>query len=235
MLYAVGRRSVSKSQTVTISLRGKEVEEMLNESKQDARPLDSVPLAVNDARYAYHEAGHAVAAAVLRFPFRSSGIHIDRNGWGTTLIVPPSLGCSSPSSDLQVSQKRMLIVLLAGLVAQKGFFSDSSNNSAASDEKKIQQYLDAIYRMDETSKSMARKHLEERADSLVEKFRDVIEEVAKTLWAKECTTRVENWESRLTLEKTVGATEIAEILRKYNISCRVDDSAIEDDPSKIAD
>jgi hypothetical protein len=74
---------------------------------------------MTDARYAYHEAGHAVAAAVLGFPFRSSGIHLDRNGMGTTLIVRPSHECSSPFSDLQARQTRMVIVLFAGLSAQE--------------------------------------------------------------------------------------------------------------------
>jgi hypothetical protein len=62
---------------------------------------------MSDARYAYHEAGHAVAAAVLGFPFRSSGIHIDRDGVGTALIVRPSRKCSSAFSNLQTSKTRM--------------------------------------------------------------------------------------------------------------------------------
>ena len=190
---------------------------------------------MSDARYAYHEAGHAVAAAVLGFPFRSSGIHIDRDGRGVTLIVRPSLECSSPFSDLQASQTRMVIVLFAGLLAQKTFFPDSSNNSAARDELEIQQYLDAIYRMDKTSESIAREHLKQKADRIVDKFGDAIKKVAETLCARECTTRVENWDSTLPLEKTVGAFEIVEILKKWNISCSVNDVTIEDGPTTVED
>lgn len=63
---------------------------------------------MRDARYAYHEAGRAVAAAVLGFPFRSSGIHIDRDGVGTALIVRSSRKCSSAFSNLRTSKTRMV-------------------------------------------------------------------------------------------------------------------------------
>src|SRR5437879_8727955 len=116
---------------------------------------------MSDARYAYHEAGHAVAAAILGFPFRSSGIHIDHDGVGVTLVVRPSRKCSSPCSDLQTSQTRMVIVLFAGLLAQKKFCLDSSNKSAADDELKINQYLGAIYQTDETAELIARDYLKQ--------------------------------------------------------------------------
>ena len=190
---------------------------------------------MSDARYAYHEAGHAVAAAVLGFPFRSSGIHIDRDGKGTALIVCPSRKCSSPFSDLQTSQTRMVIVLFAGLLAQKKFFPDSSNNSAAEDELKIDQYLGAIYRTDETSALIARNYLRQEAGRLVNEFSCAIAKLAETLWAKECTTRTADWGSTLPLEKTVGAPEFVEILRGLKISCSIDDSTIEDAPTTIAD
>src|SRR5258708_7739099 len=78
-----------------------------------------VCLPMTDARYAYHEAGHAVAAAALGFSFRSSGIHVDHEGRGVAQIVCPSRQCSKPFSDLQNRQTRMAIVLLAGIIAQK--------------------------------------------------------------------------------------------------------------------
>src|SRR5215469_8745689 len=85
---------------------------------QDLRlPMPHPPM--NDARYAYHEAGHAVAAAVLGFSFRSSGIHVDPNGIGVTQIVCPSKRCSAPFTTLRINQARMIVVLLTGLVAQK--------------------------------------------------------------------------------------------------------------------
>jgi hypothetical protein len=121
---------------------------------------------MGDARCAYHEAGHAVAAAVLGFPFRSSGIHIDRDGVGITLIVRPSRKCSSPFSNLQANQTRMVIVLFAGLLAQNKFRPDSSNDSAADDELKINQYLAAIYRTDTTSELIARNYLKQEAERL---------------------------------------------------------------------
>jgi hypothetical protein len=183
---------------------------------------------MTDARYAYHEAGHAVAAAILGFPFRSFGIHIDHDGVGVTRIVYPSRKCSSPFSDLQASQTRMVIVLFAGLLAQKKVFLDSSNNSAADDEKKIEQYLGAIYRTDEISALIARNYLRQEAGRLMDAFLCVITRVAEALWAKEWATRTVDWGSALPLEKTVGAGEIVEILKEWNISCNVDDCTIED-------
>jgi len=196
--------------------------------------VDGASLAMRDARYAYHEAGHAVAAAVLGFPFRSSGIHIDRDGVGTTLIVRPSRKCSGPFSNLQASQTRMVIVLFAGLLAQKKFRPDSSNKSAADDELKINQYLGAIYRTDTISELLARNYLKQEAERLVHEFGNAITKVAETLWAKECTTRTVDWGSALPLEKTVGAPEIVEILREWDISCSVDDCTIEDQPATVA-
>ena len=129
----------------------------------------------------------------------------------------------------------MVIVLFAGLLAQKKFYPDSSNNSAGHDEQKIQQYLDAIYGMDKTSESIARKYLEQEAGLLADHFGDAIKRVAETLWAKECTTRVKSWGSDLPLEKNVGASEIVEILKDWNISCGIDDCTPEDDPAKVED
>jgi len=137
--------------------------------------------------------------------------HIDRDGVGTTLIVRPSLKCSSPFSDLQTSQTRMVIVLFAGLLAQKKLCANSSNDSAANDELKINQYLGAIYRTDETSALITRNYLKQEAERLVHVFWCAITKVAETLWAKECTTRTVDWGSALPLEKTAGAPEIVEI------------------------
>jgi hypothetical protein len=193
--------------------------------------VDNVSLGMSDARYAYHEAGHAVAAAVLGFPFRSFGIHIDHDGVGVTRIVRPSRKCSSPFSNLQTSQTRMVIVLFAGLVAQKKFCLDSSNKSAADDEEKIEQYLGAIYRTEEAAKSIARKYLKQEAERLVDAFWFAISKVAETLWAKDCTPVTEDWGTTSSREKTVGASVIVEILKEWNISCSVDDCSIEDQPA----
>ncbi len=186
---------------------------------------------MSDARYAYHEAGHAVAAAVLGFPFRSSGIHIDRDGVGTNLILRPSRKCSSP----QASQTRMVIVLFAGLVAQKRFCSNSSNKSASDDEEKIEQYLGAIYRTEEASKLIARNYLKQEAERLVDAFGCAITKLAENLWTKECTPVTEDWGTKLPLEKTLGASVIVEILKEWNISSSVDDCSIEDEAIAVAD
>jgi hypothetical protein len=190
---------------------------------------------MTDARYAYHEAGHAVAAAILEFPFRSSGVHIDSDGVGITFLVRPSRMCSIPFSDLQISQSRMIIVLFAGLLAQKKFRPDSSNNSAADDELKIRQYLGAIYRADKTSELIARNYLKQEAERLVHEFWNAITAVAEALWAKEYSGRTINWGSGSPLEKAVAASEIAEILTERNISFIVDDLAVEEEPTTATD
>ena len=197
--------------------------------------VDSVSVAMGDARYAYHEAGHAVAAAVLGFPFRSSCIHVDHDGVGTALIVRPSRRCSDPFSELQTSQTRMVIVLYAGLIAQKKAYPDSSNKSAADDENRIEQYLRAIYRTQEAAKSVARSYLMQEAGRLVDAYWCAITKLAESLWGKECTPVTEDWGTRLPLEKTVGASEISQVLGEWNISCLVDDGTCEDEPTTVAE
>lgn len=179
---------------------------------------------INDARYAYHEAGHAVAAAALGYAFRSSGIHIDACGNGVTHIVCPSRRCSSPFTTLQLSQTRMVIILFAGALAQKLFFPDSTKNSAADDNTKIEQYLCAIYRTDEAAKSIARQYFEMEAKRLVNAFEEVIRKLGDSLWSRDWTPRVEDWGSGLSVEKTIDAATIGEILKDRNILCKVDDS-----------
>jgi hypothetical protein len=188
---------------------------------------------MSDARYAYHEAGHAVAAAVMGFPFRSSGMHIDRDGKGTTLVVCPSRKCSNPFSDLQESQARMIIVLFAGLAAQKKFCTDPSN-SASDDDKKIEQYLGAIYRT-EPAKLIARDYLRQEAERLVGEFWFAISALAENLWGKECTPVLEKWDTVLMSEKTLGASAIAEILKDWDITVSVDDVTVEDEATPVAD
>jgi hypothetical protein len=129
----------------------------------------------------------------------------------------------------------MVIVLFAGPLAQKKFYPDSTNNSAATDEIQIEQYLGAIYRTEETAKLIARNYLRQEAERLVDAFYFVIAKVAATLWAKGCTPVTEDWGTKLLQEKTVGASEIVEILKKWNISSSVDDSAIEDEATTTAD
>src|ERR1700730_15051229 len=178
---------------------------------------------MSDARYAYHEAGHAVAAAVLGFSFRSSGIHIDHEGLGVTQILCPSLACSPPFSDLQNKQARMVIVLFTGIIAQKKFCPSSSTRSAADDEKKIDQYLSAIYRTNEAAKLVARSYLKHEAERLVEDLGFAISKVAEALWGKECTPVAEAWGTMSHTDKTVKASELVEILKQCEISCGVDD------------
>ncbi len=177
---------------------------------------------MTDARYAYHEAGHAVAAAVLGFSFRPSGIHVDQDGRGVTQIVCPTRTCSDdPFSPLQMSQARMVVVHFAGLFAQQKF-SPEPSKSAEDDDRKIDQYLSAIYRTDEAAKATARAYFEQEAKRLVNTFEDVIRELGDSLWSKEWIPRTENWGSALPQEKTMDALAVVGILNRWNIFCSVD-------------
>ena len=129
----------------------------------------------------------------------------------------------------------MIIVLFAGFVAQKNSYPDSSNKSAEDDENKIEQYLGAIYRTREAAKSIARNYLLQEAERLVDAFGCAIAKLAENLWAKEYTPVTEDWGTKLPLEKKVGASEIFEILKEWNIFCSVDDCTTEDEPTTVAD
>jgi len=129
----------------------------------------------------------------------------------------------------------MVIVLFAGLLAQKKFCPNSSNKSASDDEEKIEQYLGAIYRTEDAAKLIARNHLKQEAERLVDGFWCAITKLAENLWAKECTPVTEDWGTKLALEKTVGASVIVEILKEWNISSSVDDCTIEDEATTITD
>jgi hypothetical protein len=129
----------------------------------------------------------------------------------------------------------MVIVLFAGLLAQKKFCPDSSNNSAEDDETKIKQYLGAIYWKEEAAKPKARDYLKQEAERLVDAFWPAITKVAETLWAKDCTPVTEDWGTKLPREKAVGASVIAEILKEWKISCSVDDCAVDDPAATVED
>jgi hypothetical protein len=190
---------------------------------------------MTDARYAYHEAGHAVAAAVLGFSFRSSGMHIDHAGIGVTLILCPSRACSNAFSDLQRRQKRMVIVLFTGIIAQKKFCPNASTKSAADDENKIDQYLSAIYRADEAAKRVARSYLAQEAERLVETFWFAICIVADVLWGKEWSPVTEDWGTKLQMDKTLDGSELVGLLKTCEISCGVDDCTPEEPLVTVAD
>jgi hypothetical protein len=177
---------------------------------------------------AYHEAGHIVAAAVLKFPLQSSGIHIDAEGKGTSLFAHPSATCSQPFSDREARQKRVIVVLSAGLIAQKRFCLDSPDTSAVCDKEQIEQYLAAIYR-DQAVAGTARTYFCNEAARVVDWHWPAISEVAEQLWKQPWTPRVEAWPSKLSAEKMLSGVATVEILGRNGIGAFVEDSVKEDE------
>lgn len=180
----------------------------------------------------YHEAGHIVAAAVLKVPFRSFGIHIDGKGRGLCKLVRPSATCSDPFSEVERRQKRMIVVLFAGLLAQKRFCSDSPEISANCDSQQIELYLSAIYRTD-PARQVARLYLEQESNRLVYTgpYWDAIEGVATELLAQPFTPIVSGeWHTDRTEEKMLEGIRIVDILDQHRIAAATNDVTPDEDP-----
>jgi hypothetical protein len=183
---------------------------------------------------AFHEAGHAIAAAVLGFPFRSSGIHIDADGLGNTQIVRPSRQCSE-SLSIREKQGRMVVVLFAGFIAQRSFDSESPEQAAEHDQLLADQYLGAIHKFDNAAKSIAETQLRGEAYELVSKHKDAIAHVAKQIAEQPETPRTEEWGSEQQQERKLETSALNAILGEHQLCAKIDDVTRDDDRSRGVD
>ena len=168
---------------------------------------------------AYHEAGHAVAAAIQGFSFRSGGIYADSNGHGNTEFIKTPARCSKPFSATEEKQKRTLVVLFAGLVAQKRWWPSSPDKYGDCDEEEVEQYLSAIYRT-EPEREIARSFFKNEAIRLVSIWAHLVENVASRLLAQQSKAASGVGGDRVVL----SGSEIVSILeREIPLACVNDD------------
>ena len=93
---------------------------------------------------AYHEAGHAVVAAVQEMPFRHRGIHVDSTGQGITFYWY-KLPDGKQNVGADVERERTIISTSAGLIAQRKFYPGCPDDGAVQDTDLIITLLNEMY------------------------------------------------------------------------------------------
>jgi ATP-dependent Zn protease len=82
---------------------------------------------------AYHEAGHAVIAALQGLWLRTRGIHVDQEGNGITYYGHRLPGDFSNSARDQQERERTIVALHAGRIAQVRVFPECPEANWATD------------------------------------------------------------------------------------------------------
>jgi len=177
---------------------------------------------------AYHEAGHAVVAAILKMPIKRYGIHVDGDGKGICYYHPPRhfqshLGAEERPETIR-DGKNVVIALFAGLTAQRKFYRNSSGRSASRDEEQANELLNHMY-WNETdeSKGIKTDELRERTRSIVTEYWDAVEAVAREVWAAPWSDRTDeenpSW-SDTKLERRIDGETVTQILRGRGIDAK---------------
>jgi len=174
---------------------------------------------------AYHEAGHTVAAALLRMPLREAGVHVDSNSCGVSLIC-----CRNPgdprntAKDIQ-EREHTISMLYAGYIAQNKFFPCCPSDRALKDETTANALLMEMFQSENNpSWSATEQRLRSAARRMVEERWNIIKELAETLWSKEPVSRLDlgpesQW-STDSRERYMTGTEVRKLLEQFQITAQ---------------
>jgi hypothetical protein len=179
-------------------------------------------LGMLDTRYvesgAYHEAGHAVVAAVQGMPLRDRGIHCDELGAGITYYwfkVPNRAKNVGP----EIERERTIVATCAGLIAQQKFYPGCPTSGAVDDFNLVLTLLNEMY-PDGDVWFAAREKLHSDSVELVGRHWSAISTLAATLWGKPWTLRQPGEErdwSSTAHEKKMDGSEVVEVLKRCGI------------------
>ena len=184
-----------------------------------------------DAKYvescAYHEAGHAVIAAVQQMPLKAGGIRIDQKGSGFSHYQVTKLsGCASIGPDPE--REKAIRSTQAGYIAQEKFylrFFDRLPPSGSShDSDYIRGLLEEMY-SGRNDFFDAMNKLAGETQQLVGEHWQAIEALAQTLLKKEWESQAppsgeRRWSTQLAQKKMDGS-EIVALLQQHQISASV--------------
>jgi hypothetical protein len=165
---------------------------------------------------AYHEAGHVVVASVLNFGIedREKTLTICESGQGISHYQPTLV----PGDECASTRKR-IIALYAGLIAQRRFFPTCLDKYAQGDNEEIRDLVGNLYGGPDTAKAkhlLAETHRE--CGELVDLHFRAIKALASEVWKKPWKdTVVATPPCMQTREKWLGAKEIVEILKEFEL------------------
>ncbi len=179
----------------------------------------------------YHEAGHTTAAVLQHLPLRKRGIHVDMEGSGISYYYHRAPGDPGRSEKNQLERKRTIIALYAGIAAQKKFFPQCPDEEAhTSDMATIRSLFEEMHPTDLAARSAAQADLERSAETLVEGYWSIIDELASTLLGKQDIAMPaveigEGWSrGKKRTEKCMSGMELVEFFKRRGISaCIISD------------
>lgn len=174
---------------------------------------------------AYHEAGHTVAAALLKLPLREAGVHVDSKCCGVALICCRNPGDLRNTADDIQERERTIIMLYAGYIAQRKFFSDCPCEGALKDETTANALLTEMFQSGKNlTWSATEQRLRKAAQRMVEERWNTIQALAETLWSKAPVPRFDlgpesQW-SNDTGERYMTGTEVRKLLEQFQITAQ---------------
>jgi hypothetical protein len=181
-----------------------------------------------DERYvegaAYHEAAHAVIAAVQGMILRPQGIRIDRVGAGLTVYCHKTPdGSSNLGRDPE--RERTIISTAAGFFAHERFYIDANHcrlpaSGASDDLDLIVALLKEMY-SERRQQDEAQERLMKDSERLVTSHWKAIELVATELWAKSWSRQGALQWSPQEFEKVMEGAEVASVLATLGIKVTV--------------
>jgi len=174
---------------------------------------------------AYHEAGHTVAAALLKMPLREGGVHVDSKCCGVSLICCRNPGDPRNAPDDIQQRERTIIMLYAGYIAQRKFFSGCPRDGALKDETTANALFTEIFQSEKhPSWSATEQRLLNATQRLVEERWNIIQALAETLWSREPVSRLDlgpesQW-STDSQERYMTGTEVRKLLEQFQITAQ---------------
>jgi hypothetical protein len=177
---------------------------------------------------AYHEAGHAVVAAVLGLRLSLRGIHLSPDGNGVTYYEFRNPRRFS-NAHSHVGREHTIIATLAGVIAQKKFHPRCSTAGANDDRNIVDMLVQEVeeeYDFAEAALLQAQwaEELPKEAKRLVDLHWPAIDALARELWNSDPIAPDHLW-STSPKEKRLGGARIAEILKPCGIEVTIWDES----------
>jgi hypothetical protein len=184
---------------------------------------------------AYHEGGHVTAAVVQAMPIRASGLYVDLYGYGAANYFQRVPGNLNSTTCDERERKRTIIALFAAHSAQLRFYPGCTQAAWSNDLRTIDALCAELHPVNELGRRVTREEMRRRAETLVNKHWNIIQELARALWAKPC---IEMPEKEKALGWGIGSVrnlngeEIVRFFARYQIEVKViDDTTPKYDPA----
>ena len=173
---------------------------------------------------AYHEAGHAVVAALEGLSVCEAGMHVDSKGDGVAFTFRRNPGDPNNGPADIDQRERSIMMVYAGKIAQEKFASTSALLSG--DDAVAEALLNEMYSPPKSEAwNAAQQRLWGGSYLLVSEHWKIIQTLAETLWSKPTVPRTSRrplrFDSQDSTEKWIDGHEIKAVLGTFQISCDV--------------